>query len=87
KFVDSEVDRAIVAAVVELAKNLGSDVVAEKVENEETITQLRKLGVTYGQGFHLHRPEMLDDLIQRRLSLLSNFERASSLDWLQKVAG
>lgn len=87
KFVDSDVDRAIVAAVVELAKNLGSDVVAEKIENDETITQLRKLGVTYGQGFHLHRPEMLDDLIQRRLRQPSNCERSSALDWLQTSAG
>lgn len=84
KFVDSHVDRAIVAAVVELAKNLGSDVVAEKIENDETILQLRKLGVIYGQGFHLHRPELLDDLMQRRLHQTSHWDRPSELDWLQK---
>jgi diguanylate cyclase (GGDEF)-like protein/PAS domain S-box-containing protein len=67
KIVDSTVDRAIIAAVVELARNLGFNVVAEKIENEDIITQLRKLGVTHGQGFHLHRPEPLGDYVTRRL--------------------
>lgn len=67
RIVESEVDRAIVAAVVALAGNLGFDVVAEKIENEEILAQLRELGVTHGQGYHLHRPEPLDDLIGRRL--------------------
>jgi len=67
KLVDSKVDRAIVAAVVELARNLGVDVVAEKIETEEIVAQLRKLGVTHGQGYHLHRPEPLDELVKRRL--------------------
>ena len=67
KIVDSEVDRAIVAAIVKLSKTLGFDVVAEKIETEEITRQLRELGVTHGQGYHLHRPEQLDDLVKRRL--------------------
>ncbi|MDZ7603444.1 MAG: EAL domain-containing protein, partial [Hoeflea sp.] len=67
KIVDSKVDRAIVAAVVELARNLGFDVVAEKIETAEIVEQLRRLGVTHGQGYHLHRPEPLDQLVTRRL--------------------
>jgi diguanylate cyclase (GGDEF)-like protein/PAS domain S-box-containing protein len=74
KIVDSDVDRAIVAAVVELARNLGFDVVAEKIENEDIVTQLRKLGVAHGQGYHLHRPEPLEDLVQRRLEAMQHFE-------------
>ncbi|MCZ4289971.1 EAL domain-containing protein [Hoeflea alexandrii] len=68
RIVESEIDRAIVAAVVALAGNLGFDVVAEKIENAEILEQLRELGVTHGQGYHLHRPEPLDALIARRLS-------------------
>ena len=67
KIVDSDVDRAIVAAVVELTRKLGFDVVAEKIENEAILAELRALGVTHGQGYHLHRPEPLDALMQRRL--------------------
>ncbi|MEQ8306809.1 MAG: EAL domain-containing protein [Hoeflea sp.] len=66
KIVDSNVDRAIIASIMELARNLGFDVVAEKIENEKVVTRLRQLGVAYGQGFHLHKPEPLDDIIARR---------------------
>jgi EAL domain-containing protein (putative c-di-GMP-specific phosphodiesterase class I) len=50
--------------------------VAEKIENEDIIAQLRKLGVTHGQGFHLHRPEPLEDVVTRRLGLMENPKRA-----------
>jgi diguanylate cyclase (GGDEF)-like protein/PAS domain S-box-containing protein len=66
KIVDSRVDRAIIASIVELAKNLGFDVVAEKIESEKVVARLQQLGVAYGQGFHLHKPEPLDDIIARR---------------------
>lgn len=74
KIVDSEVDRAIVAAIVKLSTTLGFDVVAEKIETEEITRQLRELGVTHGQGYHLHRPEPLDDLVKRRLGAMRGFE-------------
>ena len=71
RIAESKVDYAIVASVVELARNLGFDVVAEKIKNEKILTQLIKLGVTYGQGFHLHRPEPMDDILDQRLECLS----------------
>lgn len=74
KITDSEVDRAIVAAVVKLARSLRFDVVAEKIETAEIVRQLRDLGVTHGQGYHLHRPEPLDDLVKRRLAAMNSFE-------------
>jgi len=74
RIADSEVDRAIIAAVVKLAKSLHFDVVAEKIETAEIVTQLRDLGVTHGQGYHLHRPEPLDDLVKRRLDLMNRFD-------------
>lgn len=67
RITDSEVDRAIIAAVVKLARSLHFDVVAEKIETAEIVRQLRDLGVTHGQGYHLHRPEPLADLVKRRL--------------------
>lgn len=66
KIVDSQVDRAIIASIMELARNLGFDVVAEKIENEKVVARLQQLGVAYGQGFHLHKPEPFDDIITRR---------------------
>ena len=49
--------RTAVEAVVGLAKDLGIKVVAEGVETMGELRALRKIGVDYGQGFLLGRPE------------------------------
>jgi diguanylate cyclase (GGDEF)-like protein/PAS domain S-box-containing protein len=49
--------QAIVNAVVQIGHQRGLRVVAEWVADEETAEVLRDLGVDYGQGFALHRPE------------------------------
>jgi diguanylate cyclase (GGDEF)-like protein len=49
-------DRAVVAAVVEMARTLGVATVAEGVETPEQLEELRRLGCTYGQGFLFSRP-------------------------------
>jgi len=49
-------DRAVVAAVVELARTLGVATVAEGIETPEQLEELRRLGCTYGQGYLFSRP-------------------------------
>jgi diguanylate cyclase (GGDEF)-like protein len=49
-------DRAIVAAVVELAQGLGLRCVAEGVETAQTLAALADLGCDAAQGFHVARP-------------------------------
>jgi diguanylate cyclase (GGDEF)-like protein/PAS domain S-box-containing protein len=53
-------DRAIVESTVALAHNLGLRVVAEGVEDQETMDLLRSLGCDTAQGFHLGRPQPAD---------------------------
>jgi len=48
--------QAVARAVVQLAGALGLDTVAEGIENEAQAQQLRALGYTFGQGYHLGRP-------------------------------
>ncbi len=55
--------RAAVRAIVELAAGLAIDTVAEYVETEEVAAEMRTLGVDYGQGYALGRPEPLDALL------------------------
>lgn len=52
----SHENREIVRTIVLLARNLGMDVVAEGVEEEEQALQLRELGSEYGQGFFFSHP-------------------------------
>ena len=49
-------DRALVAAVVELARTLGVATVAVGVETTEQLEELRRLGCDYGQGYLFSRP-------------------------------
>jgi EAL domain-containing protein (putative c-di-GMP-specific phosphodiesterase class I) len=48
--------QAVAHAVIQLANALGLDTVAEGIENEGQAEQLRLLGYTFGQGYHLARP-------------------------------
>ena len=48
--------RSITAAVISLADDLGLDVVAEGIEDAETVAVLRRLRCPLGQGFHVALP-------------------------------
>lgn len=50
----------VVAGVVELARSLGKDVVAEGVETSRHLEELRRLGCELGQGWLLGRPAPAD---------------------------
>jgi diguanylate cyclase (GGDEF)-like protein/PAS domain S-box-containing protein len=50
---------ALVAGVISLAGRLGMPIVAEGIETAAQLAALRRLGCTYGQGFHLGRPAPL----------------------------
>lgn len=53
-------DQAIVASIVSLAHELGMDVVAEGIEDAQTLALLTDLGVDVAQDFHIARPVPLD---------------------------
>jgi EAL domain-containing protein (putative c-di-GMP-specific phosphodiesterase class I)/GGDEF domain-containing protein len=49
--------RALALAVTSFASHLGARVVADRIETEEELQALRRLGVHLGIGFHVGRPE------------------------------
>jgi diguanylate cyclase (GGDEF)-like protein len=53
---DDRKDAAIVRSTVELARNLGLQVVAEGVETAAAWTHLKALGCDFAQGYYLSRP-------------------------------
>ena len=60
---DTTSDRAVVAAVVSLAKELGLAVIAEGVETQRQQAELRELGAELAQGF-LYSPARNPDELQ-----------------------
>lgn len=61
----SRFDREVVRAISEIAGSLGYDVIAERIEDEATLEILHDLQIPLGQGFLMHRPEPLGDIIAR----------------------
>lgn len=55
----NRIDAMIIAAICDIARSLPVDVVAEGVETEEQLRQLRLAGCTGFQGFLLGRPQPL----------------------------
>jgi diguanylate cyclase (GGDEF)-like protein len=52
----NDADQLVVKAIVEIARGLGKQTIAEFVEDEDTRTMLRDYGVDMAQGFHLGKP-------------------------------
>lgn len=48
--------KAMTAALVQLAREIGCSVVAEGIETEHEARAMKKLGVDYGQGYYFSRP-------------------------------
>jgi diguanylate cyclase (GGDEF)-like protein len=68
---ESPVDSAIVRAVVDLANAMGILAVAEGVETEDQVAELKMLGCQVGQGFYFSQPlpvEEFDELLTRHFA-------------------
>ncbi|KXI28102.1 bifunctional diguanylate cyclase/phosphodiesterase [Paraglaciecola hydrolytica] len=57
-------DQNIVQTVLKLAKSFGMDVVAEGVENQETLAMLQRWDCEYAQGYHICKPIPVAALIE-----------------------
>jgi len=62
---ESRFDREIVLAIASIARSLGCAVVGEKIERQDSVAMLSDMGVEFGQGFLLHRPEPLEQIVER----------------------
>jgi diguanylate cyclase (GGDEF)-like protein len=74
---DRQESRAIVRAVADLAKNLGMIVVAEGVETDQQLEQVRLLGCSEMQGYLFSRPLPATEIHRRFLSSRARPGRAA----------
>ena len=59
----SQSDRIMVNSTIQLAHSLGRQVVAEGIESEEILEEVRKMGCDLAQGYHIARPATLPQLL------------------------
>ena len=50
------IDRSMVEAIGQVAWAMGIETIAERVESEEVLVELGKLGIGFAQGYHIARP-------------------------------
>jgi len=53
----SMVNRAMVKAIISLGHGIGATVIAEGIQSENESQALKSMGVDFGQGFYLARPD------------------------------
>ena len=53
----SLVNREMVKAIISMGTGIGATVIAEGIQTQEEASALLKMGVNYGQGFYLARPD------------------------------
>ncbi len=83
---ESDLSKAIVNSVVAIADVIGAQTVAEHVENPMVQAWLKKAGVHYVQGFAVHRPEPLSDVLAGMGNLDDVLNTTASFD-LRHVSG
>lgn len=59
---ENRIDQAMVASINNIGHIMGLKTIAEFVENAATLDVLRQLDVDFAQGYHLGRPEPLENL-------------------------
>jgi diguanylate cyclase (GGDEF)-like protein/PAS domain S-box-containing protein len=87
---DDRGDRAIVEAIVGLARAFRLPVIAEGVERPEQVDYLRRLGVQDGQGYYFAPPlprQAFEDLLRREASSTLGFPLEASAPFLLAVEG
>jgi diguanylate cyclase (GGDEF)-like protein/PAS domain S-box-containing protein len=61
--VDDRLDQAAVRCFVEVAQVVGIKTIAEWVERPQVLQRLREIGLDYAQGFLIHRPGPIENLL------------------------
>jgi diguanylate cyclase (GGDEF)-like protein len=61
----SSLSMAVIRSITDIAHVLDKKTIAEHTENDAIFAHLRELGVDYGQGYGIHRPEPIEAYFAR----------------------
>jgi EAL domain-containing protein (putative c-di-GMP-specific phosphodiesterase class I) len=60
------VDRHIVKSIHQVAQELRAQTVAEFVEDQATFQMVRSMGITFAQGYAIHKPQSFESIVADR---------------------
>lgn len=63
---EDHVSQAMVAAISQIGRVMGVKTVAEFVENEDILSFIRSAGIDFAQGYCLHRPQPLIEVLHTK---------------------
>ena len=61
----NSIDRAMVESINQIGHLMGIKTVAEFVTSKEVMDECKALGVDYAQGYHVSRPQPIEDLLSK----------------------
>jgi diguanylate cyclase (GGDEF)-like protein len=82
RMIGDRVAESIVSGIARAAQTLGIVTIAEHVESAAVVERLRELDVALGQGFHLGRPQPLNQAVQQAIR-----QAAAGLPSLEAATG
>jgi diguanylate cyclase (GGDEF)-like protein len=75
------IDCAMVASINQIGHLLGMQTIAEFVEDEASVARLTEMGVDFGQGYGIARPEPFVAALERRFA-----DAAGPVQWSRRAA-
>jgi len=54
------IDRSMVEAISQVGRAMGIRTIAERVESQEVLAELGRLGIAFAQGYHIAKPKPLE---------------------------
>lgn len=73
EIVKNPIDRQMVCAIHGVGQSMNIQTVAEFVEDQDIVDELKRIGVTYAQGYHIGKPMPVAQAMQ----LLANSQKAA----------
>jgi EAL domain-containing protein (putative c-di-GMP-specific phosphodiesterase class I) len=61
--VSDPIDHAMVKSIHEVSSVMGKTTVAEFVESEDILNEVRKIGIHYVQGYHVGKPVPIEQVL------------------------
>jgi diguanylate cyclase (GGDEF)-like protein/PAS domain S-box-containing protein len=63
---ENAVDRHIVKSIHQIAQELGAQTVAEFIEDQATFNMVWSMGITFAQGYAIHKPQSFESIMADR---------------------